>query len=51
MTARAPFLVTRSSMERGKWVLYMRAPLRHIGYFDTQAAAIDQAYRKWPWYL
>ena len=47
----APFRVTPSCMEPGKWVLWMRSPLRHKGYFDTQGEAIDHAYRNWPWYL
>jgi hypothetical protein len=47
----APFLVARSEMDRDKWVLWMRTPLLHKGYFDTQADAIDHAYRNWPWYL
>ena len=45
----APFLVQRSQMHTGKWVLWMRKPLQNKGFFNTQAEAIDYAYRNWPW--
>ena len=46
----APFKVSPSLDFPGKWCLYMRQPALFKGWFDTQAEAINHAYRNWPWW-
>lgn len=43
----APFAVVRDGEG---WTLIMR-PNRHIAWFETQAEAINLAYKRWPWWL
>lgn len=45
----APFFVFRSTVAR-RWVLSSRHDSRFLGWFDTQAEAIDYAYKNWPWW-
>jgi hypothetical protein len=46
----APFVVHRAALS-SKWGLTMRPPhYRFIGWFDTQAEAIDYAHKHWPWW-
>lgn len=52
MMKPAPFVVNRSVIRSGEWALYRRENKRllWIDYFPTQSAAIDHAYRNWPWW-
>lgn len=56
MRHKPPFHVRRDVLRAGKWRLYMRGASgigigTPVGLFDSQAEAIDFAYRRWPWWL
>lgn len=42
----APFIVTYGPVSQ-RWSLWMRTPRRLIGWYDTQAEAINDAYHKY----
>lgn len=48
----APFRVRyhRNGCSGPEWSLWSRHPERFLGWFETQAEAIDHAYRDWPWW-
>ena len=45
-----PFNVRRWASDPAKWIVYNRLSGRAQGPFDTQAEAIDFAYKNWPWW-